>query len=333
MKAVKVACVGSNGHQIIGLLDGLKSARLVGIAEFDPSRLAALQQTHGKILADVPRFDSLGEILNGTDCELVSLCSARRDQQAKQILACLTAGRHVLAEKPLCTSLDDLKKIRRAVRKAKRNVWAMLAMVNTPILCEFQKLVHKGALGDVAHVYAQKSYKFGGKRPQDRGVDGGIIQAAIHAVSYVRSTTGLEFAEVSAMEGAVGNTKRGNLQVEFAINARLSNGALCQITSNYLNPNCAPWWGNDQLRIFGTRGMIEAVDGLTKAATYVDGTVEHRVVKPEHPNYLPALLREIATGRPAHFSMEDSFRCTQIVLEAQRSASVVGTVRKLRFPV
>jgi predicted dehydrogenase len=279
----------------------------------------------------VPHFHSLDDLLRSTDCDLVSLCSARRDRQADQIIACLDDGKHVLAEKPLCTTLDDLNRIRAAATRAKRKVWAMLTMINVPIVCEFARRVRGGELGEVGQVYAQKSYKFGGNRPQDRGVDGGIIQSAIHAISFIRAATALEFIEVAAHEGNVGNDKPGNLQVEFALTGRLNNGALCQITSNYLNPESAPWWGNDQLRIFGTKGMIEAVDGFTRAAFYIGDKVERRELKAEHPNYLPALLEEIATGKPAHFSMEDSFRCTQIAIEAQLSAHSGGMVRPLRF--
>lgn len=329
VKQIKIACVGTNGHQIAGLLKGLKHARLVGVAE--NAHVADYRKAYPGVMSSATVYSSLDELLARCDCDLVSLCCARRDQQAKHILACLAAGRHVLAEKPLCTSVADLAKIRRAAKKARRKVWAMLTMVNVPILVEMQRRVRKGEIGEVAQVFAQKSYKFGGNRPQDRGVDGGIIQAAIHAVSFIRSTTGLEFAEVSAMENSIGNNKKGNLQIEFAINARLSNGALCHITTNYLNPDCAPWWGNDQLRIFGTRGMVEAVDGLTRASFYVGKKPELRSLQAVHPNYLPLLLNEIATGKPAHFSMEDSLRCTQIVLEAQRSASAGGKIRRLRF--
>jgi predicted dehydrogenase len=329
VRRIKIACVGTNGHQIFGLLKGLKQAQLVGVTE--NAHVADYREAFPGVMSAATVYFSLDELLAESDCDLVSLCSTRRDQQAKQILACLATGRHVLAEKPLCTSLEDLAKIRRAAKKARRKVWAMLAMVNVPILMEMQNRIRKGEFGEVGQVFAQKSYKFGGNRPQDRGVDGGIIQAAIHAVSFIRSTTGLEFTEVSATESAIGNKKKGNLQVEFAINARLSNGALCQIITNYLNPDCAPWWGNDQLRVFGTRGMIETVDGLTKAAIYVGKKVTHRVVRSEHPNYLPFLLNEIATGKPAHFSMEDSFRCTQIVLEAQLSATANSEQRLLKF--
>jgi predicted dehydrogenase len=329
MKPVPVACVGSNGHQIVGLLKGLVSARLTGVAEMDPVRRKALEDAHPDVLTGVPRFATLAEVLQKTECDLVSLCSARRDRQAEQIMACLEAGRHVLAEKPLCTTLEDLERIRAVAKKAGRKVWAMLTMLNMPVLAEFGRIVRSGELGEIGQVYAQKSYKFGGKRPQDRGVDGGITQASIHAISFVRGTTGLEFTGISAHEGSVGNPERGQLQVEFAITARLSNGALCQITANYLNPKCASWWGNDQLRIFGTRGMIEAVDGFTRQGYYLEGGVRREERAPEYPNYLPALLEEIADGKPAPLSMEDSFRCTQIAIEAQLSASAGGAVRKL----
>jgi len=331
MKRINVAVVGSNGHQILGLLDGLKGARLVGMAEFSPTLIRQLGKRHPSVVESARRFRSLEEMLTRTDCTLVSLCAGRRDQQARQIITCLNAGRHVLAEKPLCTSLSDLKKICIAARRARRTVWAMLTMQNLPLFRSIRKRIKSGAIGEVGHVFAQKSYKFGGNRPQDRGVDGGIIQAAIHAISFVRSTTGLEFTEISARESSVGNRKKGNLQVEFAITAKLSTGALCQIITNYLNPDSAPWWGNDQLRIWGTKGMIEAVDGLTRAADYTPRGVRRQNEKVLHSNYLRDLLREIATGMPAPLTMEDSLRCTQIALEAQLSATSHGLWRILRF--
>lgn len=331
MKRVKIGCVGTNGHQIIGLLKGVEAAHLVGVAEFSDTHWAEYRKACPEVVAKAERFESLEDLLRKTDCELVSLCSARRDQQAKAILACLAAGRHVLAEKPLCTSIEDLGAIQRAAAKAGRRVWAMLPMIYAPIFQEFGEIVKRGEIGEVGHVFAQKSYKFGGKRPQDRGVDGGIIQAAIHAVSFIRSTTGLEFAEISAMESAVGNDKPGNLQVELAITARLSNGALCQIVSNYLNPGTAPWWGNDQLRIFGTRGMLEAVDGLTRGCLYLSRGNEQRDLGPQHSNYMPSLLAELRDGEPCALTMRDSIRCTKIVLEAQASATDSGKPRKLLF--
>lgn len=331
MKRVKIACVGTNGHQIVGLLKGVDTAQLVGVAEFSDAHWAESRKACPEALADAVRYGTLEELLRKADCELVSLCGARRDEQAKAILACLAAGKHVLAEKPLCTSIADLGAIQRAAAKAGRRVWAMLPMVYAPIFQEFAEIVKRGEIGEVGHVFAQKSYKFGGKRPQDRGIDGGIIQAAIHAVSFIRSTTELEVAEISAMESAVGNDKPGQLQVELAINARLSNGALCQIVTNYLNPTIAPWWGNDQLRIFGTGGLLEVADGLTRANLFLPGGIERRELGPQHPNYIPFLLDELLTGRPCALTTRDSIRCTQIVLEAQASAVAGGTVRKLKF--
>jgi predicted dehydrogenase len=330
MRQVKIAAVGSNGHQIIGLLDGVETAKLVGVAELNPG-LSDWQKAHPKVLEGVPHFDALEDLLRETDCELVSLCSARRDQQAGQILACLAAGRHVLAEKPLCTSLDDLPRIRAAAREARRNVWAMVTMIYLPVFRDFERRVRGGEIGEVGQAIAQKSYKFGGNRPQDRGIDGGIIQSAIHAVSFIRSTTGLEFDELSAIDSAVGNRQPGRLQVELAITARLSNGALCQISSNYLNPQSAPWWGNDQLRIYGTKGMLESVDGLTRTSCYREDRIEPIEIPSSAPNYLDDLLAEIATGRPALLTMEDSFRCTRIVLEAQASADAGGKICRLTF--
>lgn len=333
MRKVKIAVVGSNGHQIIGPMQKVEACQLVGIADCNPDIIAQWEKTSPEFLSKVPRFNSLEEILQKTDCDLVSLCANRRDQQGKQVLSCLKAGRHVLAEKPICTSLEELKEIRAVSQKANRKVWAMLPMIYMPIFRDFEQHVRNGELGEIVQVVAQKSYKFGGnKRPQDRGIDGGITQAAIHAMSFVRSTTGLEFTELSAMECAVGNPQpKGELQTAFAMNAKLSNGALCQIWANYMNPLSVSYWGNDQLRIFGTRGMVEAVDGLGRASLFLPSGSHQKNLDQQQPNYLPDLLQELISNEPSHLEMEDSFRCTQIAIEAQISASQGGVWRKLKF--
>lgn len=69
--------------------------------------------------------------------------------------------------------------------------------------------------------------------------------------------------------------------------------------------------------------MIEIVDVVTTAATYVARKVTNRP---------PFLLHEIATGKPARFPMEDSFRCTQIVWEPQLSGTSNGTRHPLNIP-
>ena len=330
-KHINIAAVGSNGHQIIDLIFGLKTARLVAISNFDSVALSQIKKSYPKVLKGVPEYDSLDDVLNKSDCELVSLCSTRRDQQGDHILSCLKAGRHVLAEKPLCTSLEKLKEIRKIAQKKKLKVWAMMNMVYMPVFRNFEHLVRQGKIGEVVQVIAQKSYKFGSYRPQDRGIDGGIIQSAIHAISYVRSVTRLEFIEICAFENKVGNPGSGELQMAFALSARLSNGALCQISANYLNPNSMPQWGNDQLRIFGTRGMLEAVDSLTRVSFFSERKALRYDQKPEYPNYLSDLLKEVLTQKPAYLTMEDSLRCTEIAIEAQRSANEGGKMRCLSF--
>jgi predicted dehydrogenase len=63
-----------------------------------------------------------------SDVDLVSFCSARRDGQTAEAMAALCAGKHVLAEKPMATTQEDLDALRERAARSGRRLWMMLPM-------------------------------------------------------------------------------------------------------------------------------------------------------------------------------------------------------------
>jgi predicted dehydrogenase len=321
MNEVKIAFHGMQGHQIHGYLPKMERCRLTAAAAIAPNRIEFVKE----IAPDIEIHDDLDALLQDGVCDLISFCTQPRTEQNKLVIKAVEAGKHVIVEKPMATTLKELTALRAAVDKSGVQIRTMTPMPYEGALLGMRKLVRDGALGEIVQIFAMKSYPYNDSRPQDRRIDGGIIeQAGIHAISFIRAVTGLDAVEVFAQDTGTGNPKKGELQMGATICMRMSNGALATVLCNYCQPKDAlGYHGNDQLRIHGTKGMIELVDGFNRRTlALVDGDsateFEDGVIDVDYPQ---DIINCILDGTPTFLSQEDSFKNTEIVIRAQESAS------------
>ena len=209
--------------------------------------------------------DSLDELLRHPEVELVSLCSPRRRDQARDAIRCLEAGKHVYAEKPCAFTEADLDAILATAARTGRQFHEMAGTAFEQPYFAMRELVATGRLGPVIQVFAQKSYPYFDGRPQDEDIDGGLLrQVGIHAVRMIEHGAGVRVTEVQALETELGNRQRTGLRMAANLQCRLANGGLASIIANYLNQPGFGSWGNETLRIFGEKGFVEATDGGTR---------------------------------------------------------------------
>ena len=324
MEEVRIGIFGLAGHQILGHLPKLQRAKLTALGGLTDEETQKAAEKH----ADVPVFTDIESFLDEGETDLVSFCTVPRTEQTGLVLKALNAGKHVLVEKPMATTMDDLEKLRSAAAASGVQLRTRTPMPHNADFTGMKKVVESGALGTLVQIYAMKSYPYGDRRPQDRRVDGGLImQAGIHAVSFVRYVTGLEFAEVYAQDTGTGNPKQGDLQIGATMAFRMTSGALCVILCNYCNQRSVGYHGNDQLRVHGMDGMIELVDGKTRRMLVLrdQEPTTFDDVEPEK-SYPQDLIDCILDGTPTYLTQEDSFRNTEVVIRAQESATQGVTI-------
>ena len=108
----------------------------------------------------------------------------------------------------------------------------------------------------------------------------------------------------------------------------MSNGALTALLCNYCNPPGLGFHGNDQIRVHGTEGMIESVDGGTRHVVVLPGKEAEEFHGEEPPvSFIQDIVNDILDGTAAVLTQEDSFRNTEAVIRAQESADT-GKPRK-----
>ncbi len=259
---IGVGLYGMNGHQVHALLAAHPGAELVAVAGFPKERIG-LDESDG-----CRQYDTLDALLEDGSVDLVSLCSPRRADQAADAIRCLRAGRHVYAEKPCALSEAELDEVLRVAEETGCRFHEMAGTAFEEPWYSLRRLVLRGEIGDIVQVFCQKSYPLGGSRPHDEAVDGGLLcQVGIHAFRFVEHVACRRIVEVEARQTKRGSGREetpGGLHTAVSYLMRLEGGGVASVLANYLNPPTFGSWGNEHVRIFGTRGFVEATDAGTK---------------------------------------------------------------------
>lgn len=317
---MNLVIIGASGHwhlaQSAAALD--PSVRVVSIApgrpEEDISALAAAfpeARVHagwrGAIADDAP------------DCAVVNpwFCDA-----AGISAACLARGLHVYSEKPLATTFADLSMLENAWRGSGKALGGMFNYRFSPWFMAMESAVAAGEIGALRQIHAQKSYRMG-TRPdfyKSRATFGGIIPwVAIHAIDWAAAFGG-DCLWTSAAHSTCENRNNGDMEASSAILMGMENGVIATVTADFFRPDGSARHDDDRLRLTGTRGMLEAVDGRV----WLENESPRReLALPAPRSAFLAFTAAIADGTADAFARQ-ALRATRIALCARQSADEQG---------
>lgn len=312
VKKIGVGLYGSNGHQL----------RPDSVAKHPHARLVAVAALRpGNLPEGVKRYAALDELIADRSVELVVLCSPRRADQARDAIRCLEAGKHVYAEKPSALTERELDQILAAARKAGKQFHEMAGTAFASNYAAMRKLVKEGAVGDVIQVFVQKSYRYGAARPQDEAIDGGqFLQAGIHAARMVEHVGGVRIKTIEGWETKFGKPakEQGEGKSASAAQITLENGGLATLVINYLNPGHPDLpHGYETLRVFGTKGFIESIDGGARTRLVTATAITDPLPKTKSMDYFDAVAAHLAAGEPMPLTLEEELHPLRMMLRAK----------------
>jgi predicted dehydrogenase len=269
-------------------------------------------------------YETYQEMLNRERLDLVVVCLPYA-RNAFAIAAAAEKGVHVLSEKPVAVNFEDLEMVAKAVRSSGIRLSAMFAMRFSPHIFTVWKAVQSGIIGNPSLARAQKSYKWGANRPwfyKHPEIYGStMLWVGIHAVDYVRWTTGLEAKRVSGFHSNLSHPGFPGAQDNAVISMQLETGATASITMDFLRPDAATSHGDDRLRIAGTKGVVESFGALNKVQ-FVSQQSQLKDLELQQPrrSLLADLVAELR-GQGTHLiGAHDAIRVTQICIAATEAA-------------
>ena len=114
-----------------------------------------------------------------------------------------------------------------------------------------------------------------------------------------------------------------------AVQIGLENGGLATIIINYLNPGHPKLpHGYETLRVFGTKGFVESVDGgaRTRLVT-ATGMVEPLERTPGF-DYFDAVAAHLVTGAPMPLTLEEELHPLRMLIRAKEKMRAEELARK-----
>ena len=328
--ALTVAFIGLKGHQYLALeaIPDIPGVEVVAAADDNPSALKGVADFPGATPRTKTYLD-WHELLANHTPDIVVEAGADRDR-AEVLVACAGRGIHFLCEKPVAKDLQGLERVKKAAAESGVTASCLLTMRGEPPYIAMRQAVAAGIVGTVTQVSGQKSYRLGDRPPWQKSHEtfSGIIPfIGIHAMDLARWITGREFTEVYAYCANVGHPEMGDLEDNACIIARLDNGASAAFRLDYCRPAAALTHGDDQLRLIGNRGVIEARDELVTATTQKEGP--HNIPLPRPVNIFADLVEAIRRSRNPYIPFTDCLWITEVVLRARESAE---TGRPVKLP-
>ncbi len=200
--------------------------------------------------------------------------------RGQRVIAALKAGKHVISDKPLCTSLAELDEIEQLARTKNLKVGLMLDLRYHEAVQPVREMIQAGKLGQIQAVFFGGQHPLNyGTRPQwyfEAGKHGGTINdIAIHGVDLISDMIGLSLDEVLAARcwNAFAD-QEPDFKDSAQFMARLSNGAGLLADVSYAAPNTSgfslpQYW---RFTIWGTAGMVELSVGTKEIWLSLNGS-------------------------------------------------------------
>jgi UDP-N-acetylglucosamine 3-dehydrogenase len=306
--------------QYAAVLSELDDADFVGIADDDSARGRGAAERFGVRFFGEPRM-----LFEAVDAVVV--CSENR-KHAKDSVAALQGGVHVLCEKPLSTTVEDAQTMIRASEKAGRQLRTAFPVRYLPAVSQAREAVRAGALGRILAVNATNHGRIpdGWFLDPDAAGGGAVMDHTVHVADALRWILGAEvgsvYAEVGTFFGAEAVDDGAILTLELE-GGVIADGAFATIDPSWSRGEGYPTWGDVTLRITGTSGVLE-VDPFARHLTIFNheskNTFWAHAGEDMNVLMLEDFLRGVAENRPAGASGIDGLRALEVVLAAYSSA-------------
>lgn len=320
---------GNIGSKYAKIIRSLPDAELIAAVDVDFNKRKNIHEL-------IPFFTSLDDFLaSKIPVELVCICTPN-GYHPEHTIRCLSAGYHVICEKPVALSSADVAMMLEAERHSGKHVFAVMQNRYSPVAMWLKKILGEKRLGDIRYIQIncfwnrnKKYYKESPWRATSQLAGGPLYTQFSHFIDLMIWLCGFPI-EISAEVFNLNPQVETEFEDSGNISFRLENGG--RGTFNYSN---AAWGTNieSSLTIIGSKGnvkvggqymekldFIQVEDNINlpvfEEVTLANNYEFYRGSADKHDVFLKRVIDCIKTGKKPEIDLEDEFHVIQFIEQA-----------------
>ncbi len=299
-------------------------------------------------LKDIGLYDDLDKALQHEGVDIVCVCTPQH-VHCENVLAAAAAGKHLVIEKPAANSLEELRRMHDAVKRAGVKTIVSFVLRWNPMFQNVKRLVAEGKLGELYCVetdYQSYNSDWWGGWEDGRRVDTGVSAMAVagcHAIDALRwfaAPGEFEAADPVEVFAYAGGRRKGATRqfnplenqwhdgtpleydgLEIAL-VKFSNGVVGKVSVNFecIQPYAFP------LEIFGDKATVkdnrlyrpddQEVEGWSEipGITPDSSDVSHHPFQGEIDHFVECVQNDVES----HCNLADAVKTHEIVFATQQ---------------
>ena len=323
-----IGCGGIADAHLSGYLALPDRVRITAVCDVDEDRagVAAAKAGGARI------YDSFEDLVRDGDVDAVDICLPHH-LHSPAIAAAAQRGKHVLCEKPLCTTPAEALTVRDAVRSSGITLMCAHNQLYEPAIAHARDLLREGVLGDIYLARttdcfrADRTAEQWGWRREVRTMGGGeLIDTGYHPTYTLLYLLGLADQRPVEVTSLLGRHRQAVLEGEDTAHVlvRFSGGAIGQILTSWAFPFPS---GSYSFHLVGEKG--ELFGGKSSVTFRPIGGEETSTTFEQLNSYhaqLPHFVDSVERGTRPLQNEEDGIDVLNLILAAYESAASKRTV-------
>lgn len=260
---VGIVGIGHNGFAHAVTYHHLPQADLVAVCDFDEAKTAAFK-AHVGAGDEVAVYRNLDDMLAQANLDVLSVNTSDH-LHAEPFVKGLQAGCHVIVEKPMGNTLEDLERMTAAARASDKKTMVGQILRFNPFYQEVHRLCSSGEMGDIFYLEADYIHNLHGQAAPERinpyigninwylEHEKVLVGGCSHQFDLLRWFANSHAVEVQGYGNSIAFPQMKHPDCMCAV-VKLASGAICKLTGAYGIVGPRPDFNN--LEIYGTKGTI-----------------------------------------------------------------------------
>jgi predicted dehydrogenase len=307
-------------HQIAPALQQSQFCRLAGIVTGTPAKAARWKSQYNIPDRSIYNYDTMAQMVDNHDIDVVYVVTPNA-LHAESAIKAAKAGKHVLCEKPMETSVEKCQQMIDACRAAKRQLAIGYRLHFEPNNLECVRLAREKVFGGLKSIKAGFGFAIGDPKQWrlNKALSGGgpMMDVGIYALQAMRYLSGQEPVSVSAIATTTDKVKFRDIEETLAWQMKFPGGILASGNTTY------GFDGNNFFTAQAERGSF----GLEPAYNYhgIQGTrSDGKTIELPDMNQFAAEMDDFAQcileNRPTRVPGEEGLRDVKIMMAIYESA-------------